>query len=124
MLYYTLIFYKIRSFIHLLHEVHVVFCVLDEPVVTIGSSSVYVVEGDPLWLTCRQLDANPNITKYEWLKKGTKVKGLNASPTSLTARGEIFPKINRTDGGEFTCRGKNSAGWGESNTCHVDVYCK
>ena len=53
----------------------------------------------------------------QWIRNGTvKTSGVNTA--SLT-----FSNINREDGGQYTCRAKNSVGRAENHTTLV-VHCK
>ena len=64
---------------------------------------------------------NPNTNEtiwYQWKKDGGDVG-------EETESGVLFiPSINRTDAGNYTCRGRNVAGYSNSDHVQVVVLCK
>ena len=65
------------------------------------------------------MNQNTNETIwYQWRKDGEDVG-------EETERGVFFiPSINRTDAGNYTCRGRNVAGYFDSDNVQVVVHCK
>ena len=64
---------------------------------------------------------NPNSNEtiwYQWTKGEENVG-------DVTESGVFFiPSIKRTDVGNYTCRGRNVAGYSDSNPVTVVVHCK
>ncbi|XP_022807420.1 fibroblast growth factor receptor-like [Stylophora pistillata] len=85
--------------------------VIVRPKVDISGASNLIIEGNSVNLTC-EIVVGRRETEITWLKNNT----LQEKGWSL-----LFPKIKKSDEGQYTCRAENDAG---KDTKHVNISVK